>query len=235
MAKKKKAVWLGVILDDPQKLLGWWESKVSPLLGKAYAHHSTVIYKPSPQDVLSARVGSPVRLKVVGVARDDKAQAVVVDGFDLMGRNRSSHITVATDGTSPAYSNELVEAGFEAVDGPTITGRVGFFDGSSDRFDFDDTVYEGAEIVPIERNVPIWVYPAVLAVAAVAGAVVWSSITSAPAEPTAAQIEAAQRAATTERLQAQLVLDNFAPVLTAAIPIMIAGGAFLLWKSRQEG
>lgn len=85
----------------------------------------------------------------------------------------------------------------------------------------------------MERN-PVWVIPALLALSAVGGAVGYGMLTSGPSEPTAEQRDAAQRAAVTERLRAQMALDSFTPVLMAAIPLMVAGGAFFMWKSRQE-
>jgi hypothetical protein len=30
-------------------------------------------------------------------------------------------------------------------------------------------------------------------------------------------------------------LDRFTPVLMAAIPLMVAGGAFFVWRAHQEG
>jgi hypothetical protein len=85
----------------------------------------------------------------------------------------------------------------------------------------------------VDQN-PVWVIPALLALAAVGGAVGWSALTSGPATPTSSELDAARRAATAQNIQAQITLDRLAPVLTAAIPLMIAGGAFLLWKSRQN-
>jgi hypothetical protein len=31
-----------------------------------------------------------------------------------------------------------------------------------------------------------------------------------------------------------MALDTFQPVLMAAIPLMVAGGAFFMWKAHQE-
>jgi hypothetical protein len=84
----------------------------------------------------------------------------------------------------------------------------------------------------MERN-PAWLIPALLAASAVGGAAGWAALTSGSSTPTAEELEAAQRSALAERLRAQMALDQFSSALSVAIPVMLAGGAFLLWKSRS--
>jgi len=145
-AKLKKALWAGVILDNPEFLLTWFKRHVEPLHAKHSAHHMTVIFKPTPAQMVKLDLGSKVTLHVVAYAADDKGQAVVLSGYRNADANREPHITVSTaPGVSPAYSNDLIAGGVTPVDGPTLTGRVGFFDGKADRFDFEGTVYESVK------------------------------------------------------------------------------------------
>ena len=53
-----KAVYTGVILDDPGKLLSWWRRTVgSPLHSKVLAHHMTIKFRPSDDEVAALPVG----------------------------------------------------------------------------------------------------------------------------------------------------------------------------------
>lgn len=143
LAGPKKAIFTEVILDDPEYLLHWWPRATGyPVLHKHFAHHLTIRFKPTPHEVLALPLGSKVSLQVVGYAQDDKAQAVVVKATGVHTTNDIPHITVATDGTSPIYSNELLHQGWEPIKGPRLTGTVGFFDGKEHRWDLSDTVYE---------------------------------------------------------------------------------------------
>lgn len=140
--KKRKAVWAGIILDNPEFLITWFKRHVAPLHSKVHAHHMTVIYKPTPAQMAKLKLGDVVRLRVVAYAADDKGQAVKVAGYTHPGANRAPHITVATNGVSPVYSNELLKTSLNLVTGPNLTGRIGFFDGKVDRFDTEGTIYE---------------------------------------------------------------------------------------------
>ena len=103
----------------------------------------TIKFKPSPEEVLSLPIGDTVDLKVVGWAADDQAQAIVVSPSGVRSANKHPHVTVATDGTSPAYSNDLINNGpVTKVSGPTLKGRVGIFTGKDVQYDLTDTIYE---------------------------------------------------------------------------------------------
>ena len=145
-AKLKKALWAGVILDNPEFLIVWWKRNVGPLHSKISAHHMTVIFKPTPAQMAKLDLGAKVSLRVDGYAADGKGQAVVLSGYRNADANREPHITVATaPGVSPIYSNELIAGGVTPISGPTLIGRVGFHDGKQDRFDFEGTIYESIE------------------------------------------------------------------------------------------
>jgi 2,4-dienoyl-CoA reductase-like NADH-dependent reductase (Old Yellow Enzyme family) len=111
-------------------------------LANPIAHHCTVRHGTrDPADLLppftAADLGSPFRLKVRGLARSARVEAVVVslvlpdgrvidEGFSA---NRVPHVTVATDGASePFLANALLEAGFEAIDGPVLDATLAHSD-----------------------------------------------------------------------------------------------------------
>lgn len=124
----KKPAYYGVFLDDQSRsaLLSWWESNVGkPLLTKLFAHHMTVKFKPSPEDMLKYNqlIGKSVKLKVIGYAENENGQAVLVEPDGVDSDNVHPHITVScSEATSPAYSKELLAGGFTPVDGPVLSG-----------------------------------------------------------------------------------------------------------------
>lgn len=131
-----KPVYVGVMLDDPKELQRWWASEVGELLPRRIAHHMTIRFGPSADEVAALPVGEPVTLEVVGYANSGEIQAVVVRPHGVESANRIPHVTVATDGaTSPVKSNDLLAEGWERVKGPTLKGKVGFFAGGRDWFD----------------------------------------------------------------------------------------------------
>lgn len=76
---------------------------------------------------LSDDIGKPVELKVVGYKRDDKGEAVVVQGVPRAD-GKVPHITLSVaPGVKPVYSNELVKADWKPVDGPVLKGVVAFY------------------------------------------------------------------------------------------------------------
>jgi len=64
-------------------------------------------------------------MKVVGVAQDQQAQALVVElprGLPSVGPH---HITVShASGVAASYSNQLITKGYQSLNGPTLTGRI---------------------------------------------------------------------------------------------------------------
>jgi hypothetical protein len=94
---------------------------------KAKADHMTISRKVTPD--LLALVGRPVSMKVIGYAESDRIQAVVVAPTpDLGGDRRISHITLShEEGVPASEANDLLAAGWEPVDGPTLSGIVDVF------------------------------------------------------------------------------------------------------------
>jgi len=129
LVAKKKPTYTGVFLDDSSKraLLAWFEKETGqPILKKVFAHHMTIKFKPSDEEVEQLPIGEPATLRVIGWAADEQGQAVLVQP-SVPSSNKHPHITVATDGTSPVYSNKLLAKGFTKVNGPTLKGTVGAF------------------------------------------------------------------------------------------------------------
>lgn len=118
--------YAGIFLSDESQaeLLRWWAKVVGqPLLSEVHAHHVTLAYDPTQAQLEAIPFGSEGRVEVVGWAADEHGQAVLVRSVPA-SINAFPHVTVATDGTPPVYSNLLLEQGFELVQGPTLTGSV---------------------------------------------------------------------------------------------------------------
>jgi hypothetical protein len=91
-------------------------SKVPPKHPYVHGHHMTIAFNPPMERFVEryeALVGQPVRLRVVGVAEDDKGQAVRVEG---PSENANPHITIScADGIAPKYSNEFLSKGWKSL------------------------------------------------------------------------------------------------------------------------
>lgn len=132
---RSKVVFTEAILDNPKKLLDWWETNVGELLSDTSktAHHMTIEYGGNNPGVPLERVeqlgvGSPVRLEIIGYAQSDRVQAVLVKPQGVSSTNRYPHITVAVgNGGNPSESNDLLARGYERVKGETLTAKIGYF------------------------------------------------------------------------------------------------------------
>ena len=81
---------------------------VPPVHPNIYAHHVTMAFNPDLETLARYQPmeGQRVRIPVVAVAVDDKAQAVLVGAES---ENEYAHITISTaDGVGPVYSNDLL-------------------------------------------------------------------------------------------------------------------------------
>ena len=141
--KPEKAMYSAVFLDDPRELIRWWENNVgTPLHPKVFSHHMTIKFKPGPDEITRLPMGSPVKLKIIGWSEDDKGQAVVVEPQGVRSTKSVPHVTVATNGAPPSYSNELLERGWNPARG-SLSGRVGYKGTKgSEVFDLSGTVYD---------------------------------------------------------------------------------------------
>jgi hypothetical protein len=122
-------VYVGAMLDDPAVLLRWWSTHIDALLPVLYAHHMTIKFKPADHDLDTLPIGAPVGLRIVGAAGNDNIQAVVVEPIGVRSTNPIPHVTVATNGTPPSKSFELLAQGYTPVNGPIIRAHVGLFTG----------------------------------------------------------------------------------------------------------
>lgn len=131
-----KTAYAAVILDDPGILLRWWRDAVGDLLPRRKAHHMTIRFDPSADEIAALPIGESVALDVVGYADNGLIQAVVVRPRGVWSASRVPHVTVATDGfTSAKQSNDMLAYGWTPVDGPTLKGRVGIVAGGRGWFD----------------------------------------------------------------------------------------------------
>jgi hypothetical protein len=141
-AKPEKALYTAVFLDDPNALKRWWVEETGiPLLSKHYCHHMTIKFKPDAQEVVDLPIGKAAPLRIVGWVADAKGQVVKVES-SVRSTNKIAHVTVATDGTSPVYSNKLLAKGVEPASG-RLGGRVGYQSTKGrEVFDLKGTIYE---------------------------------------------------------------------------------------------
>jgi hypothetical protein len=103
-----------------------------PAFPNIHADHLTIKYDISSEEISSLEIGKKVSLKVIGLAQDDKAQAILIETG--LSSNQFPHITISTaEGTRPVYSNELIEKkGYKKLDIPVlIEGVVGMSDGKN--------------------------------------------------------------------------------------------------------
>lgn len=128
---KVNVLYAAVFLYDNSKriLRNWWEREVGDLLSKEYIHHMTLAFRPDIDYVMSLPLGSEIEMEVIGYGADEKGQAVKINA-PISSTNKIPHITISTDGSSPVYSNQLLENELIEIKGPKIRGKVGYFDGS---------------------------------------------------------------------------------------------------------
>lgn len=111
--------------DSRHRLLAWWLKHVKvPLYLGVKIHHMTIKFEPQGMDCIFLDMDEQKSIKVIGWAADERGQAVLVDiGENLICYNEHPHVTMAVaEGTSAAYSNELLARGHTPIDGPTLTG-----------------------------------------------------------------------------------------------------------------
>lgn len=120
--------YAAVFLDDSsqRRLIAWWHDRVGiPLLGDLKAHHMTLKFDPSDDQIRSFPIGSEGQLQVVGYAADAKGQAVLVRS-NVRSHNPYPHVTVAVaPGVDAYYSNELLSRTVVPIQGPRLSGTVG--------------------------------------------------------------------------------------------------------------
>ncbi len=87
-----------------------------PIHSEVHAHHMTMAFDPPVEHYLehyNTLIGQPLSIKVIGVAEDDKGQAVRVVG---PSDNTNPHVTISCAKGVPAkYSNQLLSSGWNPV------------------------------------------------------------------------------------------------------------------------
>lgn len=123
----KPKPYAAIFLDptSQNRLIAWWNLAVRiPLLNDLKAHHMTLKFNPSQQDLDDFTLGEPGVVQIIGYAADEKGQAVLVRS-SVRSHNQHPHITVAVAaGVSAAYSNDLLAKGYTPINGPRLTGIV---------------------------------------------------------------------------------------------------------------
>ncbi len=120
--------YTAIFLDDSSqdRLLAWWKARVGiPLLPNLRAHHMTLKFDPSPDDIRALRLGDEGLVQAIGYAADERGQAVLVRS-SVRSSNTYPHVTIAVaNGVNAVYSNELLRKGVIFMQGPTLTGTIG--------------------------------------------------------------------------------------------------------------
>jgi hypothetical protein len=145
VAANKSVVFAEAVLEKPEILTNWLsEQENAPsLIGwDIKAHHMTIEFfgnKGTAENLKPYKniIGKTFRVNIKGYVADDKAIAVVLDiPSSLPSKNKHPHITVAVNkGTSPAYSNELIEKSNLIPARGSLELRVGYFSGGADMFE----------------------------------------------------------------------------------------------------
>jgi hypothetical protein len=126
---EEKIVYTGIFLSDKGKseLKKHYKGEHTNKFG----HHTTLQFGAKVKDGMQ---GETVSLKVIGYAKSDEVEAIVIElPKGLTTKNKVPHITLTTaNGIKPFASNALLEKGYEKIKPFTIEGTVGYFNGKKD-------------------------------------------------------------------------------------------------------
>ncbi len=123
-----KAIYIGAFLTNEarEKLLCFWRNTFGPLHQKAFAHHCTIAFRPTPEQLTDPSIGHAGHVTIISAVADLKAQAVGVIG--ATSNNEYPHITIScAEGISPVYSNKLMAFATPIENGITLQTKVGIF------------------------------------------------------------------------------------------------------------
>lgn len=127
---------LGIILDSQSRQ--YLLERVPPIHPKVFAHHVTLVFKPSPEQL---ELAQPLLLQntlveVTEYYQDIKGQAVTVKVDPVLGAlnaNQQHHITIScADLIPPIYSNDLISSISipHWIVGAKLLGRIDKFHGN---------------------------------------------------------------------------------------------------------
>lgn len=125
----KKPIYSALFVVSKSKLI----ERFRPKYNNIFCHHSTIEF--GDVDLTKITLGKKYKIKVLAIARDENADAVIVE--NLKSSNEYPHITLSCkDGINPVYSNKLIENcvendTIEYLDEPFEIEIVeGYFDGA---------------------------------------------------------------------------------------------------------
>lgn len=117
-----KIIYKAVLLDPESK--SKLMATFPPSFHETFYHHMTIQFGVQS---IGQDVGTEVELKVIGYARDNKGEAVVVQGVPRVD-GKVPHVTLSVaPGVKPVYSNDLLTRGWNPVDGPLLKGTIAYF------------------------------------------------------------------------------------------------------------
>lgn len=99
---------------------------------KEFLHHMTFAFQPTPEEAYALPIGEEIDLLVVGIAQDERGQALVLESpYPTRG---VPHITISTAGNVGAvYSNTLIATrGYIPLETPIpVRARIGYGDNTN--------------------------------------------------------------------------------------------------------
>ena len=119
-----KPIYTAIFLSDDSAAA--LKKLYPPRHPNVHAHHVTLIFKPSPENLvlLEPYLEKEVKCEVVGEAFDQRGQAAKVTVPEHLHLNgQVHHVTIScAEGVTPVYSNELLKRGWER--GPEVVPPV---------------------------------------------------------------------------------------------------------------
>lgn len=134
------AVFLDLALGDLDRIAAPFGG-VENLRGRLHAHHITLKFRPTDEEVLelggiygdrlregACVLGSRVEVTLCGMVDRDGVQALRAIPGGWESSNKVPHLTVATDqDVKPFHSNAVLEQGWEPIQHIHVEGRLGVF------------------------------------------------------------------------------------------------------------
>jgi len=106
----KDVVYSALFVDEPSKL----KAMFPPVHVNTFYHHSTIAFKPTPQEVSQLAVGKKINLPIIGRITTDKVDALLVN--NPLSKNEFPHITLSTAaGVTPVKSNDAFKIHKELI------------------------------------------------------------------------------------------------------------------------
>jgi len=135
-----RACYTGAFLDEEEKVKIL--KQFPPSFQNIFTDHLTIKYKPSQEEMSDLALGEKVLLTAVALAKDEKAEALLIQ-TDISA-NSHPHITISTaPGIEPSYSNQLLEkANFKEIPPFDINARIGLSAGKKIFFEEPDFIFK---------------------------------------------------------------------------------------------